>query len=272
MNTGLQSKKVMITGASGGIGRATAVMFASECAELILHYHTNEDSIKRLADELPGRGIAVKADLRDEAEVDGMFERILQEMGQIDALVANAGVWTSSAAPLHTMSLEQWRSTVEINLTGAFLTCRGFLRHLADAPRESASIVLVGSTSAMFGEAGHADYSAAKAGLVYGLTRSLKNEIIHLAPRGRVNAVCPGWTETPMVADGAADRKVMERAYTTMALRKIATPEDVASAIVFLSSDRLAGHLTGSMLPIAGGMEGRLVHPTSQTDRQTDRE
>jgi len=159
------------------------------------------------------------------------------------------------------MPLDQWRETVDADLTSVFLTCRAFLRHLADQPRESASIVLVGSTAALFGEAGHVDYSAAKAGMTYGLTLSLKNEIVRLAPRGRVDCVCPGWTDTPMAAGHTGDAKAVRRATSTMALRKIARPEDVASAIVFLASDALSGHISGVILPVEGGMEGRLLHP-----------
>jgi 3-oxoacyl-[acyl-carrier protein] reductase len=159
------------------------------------------------------------------------------------------------------MTLAQWRETLEADLTSAFLTCRAFLRHLADVPRETASIVLVGSTAALFGEADHADYAAAKAGMVYGLTRSLKNEIVRLAPRGRVNCVCPGWTDTPMAAGHADDPEVVRRVTSTMALRKIAQPEDVARAVVFLTSDVSAGHISGAIIPVAGGMEGRLLHP-----------
>jgi 3-oxoacyl-[acyl-carrier protein] reductase len=96
--------------------------------------------------------------------------------------------------------------------------------------------------------------------MVYGLTRSLKNEIARLSPRGRVNAVCPGWTDTPMARHGTSDPQAMKRVFATMSLAKIATPEDVARAIVYLASDRLAGHITGAILPVAGGMEGRLLH------------
>jgi NAD(P)-dependent dehydrogenase (short-subunit alcohol dehydrogenase family) len=128
-------------------------------------------------------------------------------------------------------------------------------------PRESASIILVGSTAAIFGEADHADYSAAKAAMTYGLTRTLKNEIVRLAPRGRVNCVCPGWTDTPMAAEHLSDPELFQRVTATRPIRDIARPEDIAWPIVFLASDALAGHLSGTILPVAGGMEGRLLNP-----------
>ena len=261
MNADLANSCVLITGASGGIGRATARLFAEQQCRLVLHYHTQEEPIRQLQRQLEVETLAIQADLRDERQVDELYANALATFPRIDAIVANAGIFHAPNVPLHEMPLEQWRATQEANLASAFLTCRGFLRHLATVPRESASIVLVGSTAALFGEEGHADYSAAKAAMTYGMTLSLKNEIVRLAPRGRVNCVCPGWTRTPMAEYGLSDGAAVERVQSTMALKKIAEPEDVAGAIVFLSSDRLAGHLSGTIIPIAGGMEGRLLHP-----------
>jgi 3-oxoacyl-[acyl-carrier protein] reductase len=261
MDAGLTDRCVMITGASGGIGLATARAFAAEGAQLVLHYHTRPEPPAELCRGLAVRNVAVGADLRHEDQVDRLFAEALREMPRIDAVVVNAGIWHAQAAPLHEMALERWRETLDADLTSAFLTCRAFLRHLARVPRESAAIVLVGSTAALFGEAEHADYAAAKAGLTYGLTLSLKNEIVRLAPRGRANCVCPGWTRTPMASTHVEDPAILRRNQATIALRKFASPEDVAAAIVFLASDRLAGHISGAILPVSGGMEGRLLHP-----------
>jgi 3-oxoacyl-[acyl-carrier protein] reductase len=259
MDTGLSGHVVIITGASGGIGQATARAFAAEGASVVLHYHRQADAAEQLRDELGDAALTVAADLRDEGQAASMLEAAVSRFGRVDAVVVNAGIWSPEAVPLGSMSLEQWHNTLETDLTSAFLTCRAFLRHLAEVRRETASIVLVGSTAALLGEADHADYAAAKAGMVYGLTRSLKNEIVRLAPRGRVNAVCPGWVDTPMARHGTSDPKAMKRVFATMALAKIATPEDVAWAIVYLASDRLAGHVTGAIVPVAGGMEGRML-------------
>jgi 3-oxoacyl-[acyl-carrier protein] reductase len=260
MESDLAGQAVLVTGASGGIGRAVARALAAEGARVALHYFTSEAAVAALAGELGGGALPLAADLRHEAEVEGLFAGALAACGRLDAVVVNAGIWVEEPVPLHRMSLAQWEATQAADLTSAFLTCRAFLRHLASAPRERASIVLVGSTAALFGEEGHADYSAAKAAMAYGLTLSLKNEIVRLAPRGRVNCVCPGWVETPMSEEVLIDPAAVARLTATMALRKVATPEEVAAAIVFLTSDRLAGHLSGTILPVAGGMEGRLLH------------
>jgi len=259
MDTDLKDKCVLITGASGGIGLATAELFAAEQARLLLHYNAHPEPVEQLRRRLSTPTVTVQADLRDERQVERMFAAALEAFPRIDVVVVNAAIYNDRPTPLWEMSAAQWRETMRADLDSAFFTCRGFLRHLADAPRESASIVLVGSTAALFGEADHADYATAKAGMVYGLAPSLKNEIVRLAPRGRVNGVCPGWTRTPMAEHGLRDKALVRRIQSTMALGKIAEPADVAAAIVFLASDRLAGHLTGSIVPIAGGMEGRLL-------------
>jgi 3-oxoacyl-[acyl-carrier protein] reductase len=250
----------LITGASGGIGSATARAFAVEGSTLVLHCHRNRRAAEALAGELGVASLVVQADAADEGAVDRMYREAVSRFGRLHGVVVNAGIWIEQEVPLHRMTLAQWRETMEADLTGAFLTCRGFLRHLAETPREDASMVLVASTAALFGEENHTDYSAAKAAMAYGMTRSLKNEIVRLAPLGRVNCVCPGWVMTPMAAAAMEDPGALRRVTATMALRKIASPEDVARAIVYLSSSRLAGHLSGTILPIAGGMEGRWLH------------
>jgi 3-oxoacyl-[acyl-carrier protein] reductase len=109
------------------------------------------------------------------------------------------------------------------------------------------------------GEAGHADYAAAKAAITGGLLLSLKNEAVRRNPRCRVNAVAPGWTESPMTR-GHVDPEMVRRISRTMALRKVGQPEDVAAAVVTLTSPVLSGHVTGQVVTVAGGMEGRVVH------------
>lgn len=271
MNTGLSGKVVLITGASGGIGAAIARAFAKEQAQLVLHYHSDRAGALRLKRELDSaESIAVQADLRSEAAVKTLFAKTLKKFGRLDTLVANAGAWEIRDVPLHEMSLRQWHATLDGVLTSAFLSVREFLRIVAKHRRGNA--VLIGSTAAMFGEAGHADYASAKAAMSFGLTRSLKNELARIAPHtrdycgGRINCVCPGWTVVPRTAVKLGDSAVIRKVTATMALPKLARPEDIASAVVFLSSDALAGHITGQTQVIAGGMEGRQLWWPEEVD------
>ena len=135
---------------------------------------------------------------------------------------------------------------------------RAFLREVERTGH--GSLVFVGSTAGVFGEAGHADYAAAKSAITGGLLLSLKNEIARIAPLGRVNAVAPGWTESPMTR-GLVELDQVHAVSRTMALRKVAQPEDVAAQVVVLASDTLSGHVTGQLVVVAGGMEGRTIHP-----------
>jgi 3-oxoacyl-[acyl-carrier protein] reductase len=156
------------------------------------------------------------------------------------------------------MSLERWRATIAANLDSVFLSCRAFLRHMKDTG--SGNIVIISSTAGLFGEAGHTDYAAAKGALASGFLKSLKNEIVRIAPAGRVNVVCPGWTQTEMTRDVLADPELPKRITRTMALRKMGQAEDVARTVVSLASDVVSGHVTGEVITVAGGMEGRVLH------------
>jgi 3-oxoacyl-[acyl-carrier protein] reductase len=255
MDLGLQGTAALVTGASGGIGSATARLLAAEGARVGVHYHRSRDTAEALAREIGG--VALQADLRDEAAADGLVPAAVAALGRLDACVANAGVWPSEDVPVARMGLDRWRATLDANLTATFLTARGYLRHVEATG--SGSLVLVASTAGGFGEAGHADYAAAKAAIAQGLALSLKNEVVRSAPLARVNVVSPGWTVSPMTARDLTG-EIVDRVTATMALRKVAAPEDIARTIAFLCSPLAAGHVTGQVVTVAGGMEGRLLH------------
>ena len=256
METGLSGKGVLVTGASGGIGAACARAFAVEGARVAVHYHRGEQRARAVAGELDGAPV-LGADLTDEHEVDRLFREVREALGRIDVCAAVAGVWPAEDVPVWQLPLERWEHTLRQNLTSTFLTARGFLREVER--NRAGALVLVGSTAGIVGEAGHADYAAAKSAILGGLLLSLKNEIVRVAPRGRVNAVAPGWTESPMTR-GHVDPESVRRVSRTMALRKVAHPEDVARQVVVLASDDLSGHVTGQVVVVAGGMEGRVLH------------
>ena len=257
METGLAGHGVVVTGASGGIGAACARAFAEEGARVLVHYHHGEKRARALAEELGGAPVS-RADLTVEAEVERLFADARDALGAVDVCAAVAGVYPSEDVPVWELDLARFVRTVTLNLTATFLTARSFLRGAVGTGR--GALVLVGSTAGRFGEAGHADYAAAKSAIQGGLLLSLKNEAARLGPRVRVNAVAPGWTASPMTR-GLLEPDDVRRITRTMPLRKVAVPEDVAAQVVVLASERLSGHVTGELVTVAGGMEGRVLHP-----------
>lgn len=255
MDTDLVGKGVLVTGGAGGIGSAVSRAFAAEGARVAVHFNSSAAAAEALAAEIGGA--AVGADLTREDEADGLIPEAVNLLGRLDVCIANAGAYPPEDLPLWDLPLERWEQTVARNLTATFLTARAFLKHAAATG--SGSLVMVSSTAGAFGEAGHADYAAAKGAISSGLLMSLKNEAARIGDGVRVNAVSPGWVATPRRVEAGIDPDHVERAAATMSLKKLATPDDVARQVAVLASDRLSGHLSGQVVTVAGGMEGRLI-------------
>jgi 3-oxoacyl-[acyl-carrier protein] reductase len=260
MDAGLKNKTILLTGASGGMGQCIAKALGSEKARLVLVDCKDEDEAEPLVNSVEGEWIYIQADLRQEPEVKRVFDRAQERFGRIESLVAAAGVYPSESVSVGDMTCRRWNETLLSDLTSVFLCCGAFFRNLERFKGDTGSIVLIGSTAVQFGDAGHADYAAAKAGLAYGLTLSLKNEITHLARFGRVNCICPGWTVTPMSEYLTKDSRLVNRVFATASLEKLGRPEDIAASVLYLVSDKFSGHVTGQIIVVSGGMEGRVLH------------
>ena len=271
MDLELSDKVVFLTGASGGIGRAMARAFAAEGASLVLAGNRRWEALVDWLAEEPWseRALPVQADVTDPIALRAGLRAGRERFGRVDVCLANAGVWPSEDRPLFELEEERVRRTLEVNLLGAFWTARAFLEGLAeDGPRadgHGAVLLFTGSTAGRFGERGHADYAASKAGLV-GLMLSLKNEIVELDPWARVNLIEPGWTVTEMTRARVRDPQVVGRVVRTMPLRQLARAEDIARTALVLASPYAARHISGQVVTVAGGMEGRVLWEESQVE------
>lgn len=238
----------------------TVNLFRQLGARVTAHYNSNIGELASLKDI-----VSLQADVRDEAGVQKLLDEAAQKNGgAVSVLVVNHGIWPTTDAPIADMDFSQWSNTLAVNLSGPFLLCRAYLRALRSAPeaaKDAANIIFIGSTAGKFGEAGHGDYAATKSALMYGLTPTLKNEIVRIAPKGRVNSVNPGWVATPMATETLKDTAFVERAISTTPLQKVARPEDVARQVAVFASPVLSGHVTGMNVMVEGGMEGRLLFP-----------
>ncbi len=243
----LVGKRALVTGGSRGIGAATALMLAQSGADVMIGYRARHDDAEGVATRARSFGVraaAHAADISSRAGAAALVEATIGAIGGLDIFVGNAGIWPSEEAPLATMSDERWRRTLAQNLDSIFFTCAAAAPHIATGGR----IVLVASTAGQRGEAFHADYAATK-GAVISLTTSRVGE---LAPRDITgNCVAPGWVDTEMCADPYAHGG-RERIASTIPLRRVACPEDIAGPIVFLCSP-LARHITGEILNVNGG-------------------
>jgi 3-oxoacyl-[acyl-carrier protein] reductase len=254
MDLGLRDKVIFITGASGGIGAELLRAFTAEGARVA--------ACSRRGVEASERVLPVTADVRRPAELEAAMSAAVTAFGRVDVCVINAGMWPPEVLRLDELPEARVREVIETNLLGSLWTARAFGATLArTGPRpdgQGASVIFIGSTAGRFGEAGHADYSASKAAL-RGLTLSFKNEIVRIDPWARVNLVDPGWTLTPMARAAITGSSQIDAVTRTMPLRRVASTEDIAAAVLFFASPIMARHVSGEALTVAGGMEGRVL-------------
>lgn len=241
-----KGKTVLITGSARGIGLTIAEKFASHGANIVIS-DVLEDEAKATAKKLNDAGhkaIAVKVDVSNADDVAGMIKSAVEEFGSLDVVVNNAGITRDTL--LMRMSEKDWSLVLDINLKGAFLVTQAAAKVMMK--QRSGKIVNISSVVGQMGNAGQANYSASKAGLI-GLTKTSAKE---LAGRGiNVNAVAPGFIDTEMTR--SLPEKVTEQFIAMTPLKRFGSPEDIASAVLFLSSDD-AAYITGHVLAVNGGM------------------
>lgn len=218
------------------------------------------------------RLFSVRGDLTDESSIQKAFNDAYSKFGPVQILIANAGITDESEhTPIWEISTEKWDKVNNTNVRGTYLTIKHFLGQVKDVQNSTGeeltnvSIIVTGSETGVFGQESHAEYASGKAGLQYGLVKSVKNEIVRLNSKARINAVAPGWINTPLIGDRLDDpREYWSETQATVALKKIAQPEDVARCMAFLASHRTAGHITGQCISVDGGQEGRLLWKEEQ--------
>ncbi len=242
----LKGKVAIVTGASRGIGRATALAMAREGANVVVNYASSRGAAEEVVAEIAGAGgqaIALQADVSKVDRVDAMVKDVKDKLGSIDILVNNAGITRDTL--LMRMKPEDWQAVIDLNLGGVFLCTRAVTKIMLK--QKSGRIVNIASVAGQMGNPGQANYSAAKAGVI-GFTKTVAKE---LASRGiTVNAVAPGFIETDMTKE----LKNTEEILKFIPLGRYGKSEEVAGTIVFLTADSAAAYITGQVFNVDGGM------------------
>jgi len=243
----LKNNTALVTGGSRGIGRACVQFLSKAGADVAFTYNTNEKLANKLCDEYTGENIvrSFKVNTNNEDYICNVINTVENDFGKIDILVNNAGIWEKS--DIENLSLDKWNNTININLTGTFL----FTKYVVPIMKKNnfGRIINISSTAGQRGEAFYSHYAASKGGII-AFTKSLAVEL------GKynitVNSVAPGWVKTDMTRDVFENKHEEVKIIKEIPLRKIAMPEDVAGAVIFLASD-LASHITGSIINVNGG-------------------
>jgi 3-oxoacyl-[acyl-carrier protein] reductase len=243
----LKNKTALVTGGSRGIGRACVRFLAKAGADVAFTYNTSEQHANELCNEFADKNKvrSFKVNTDNENDIYNVINLVENDFGKIDILVNNAGIWEKSE--IENLLLENWNRTININLTATFL----FTKYAVPIMKNNkfGRIINISSTAGQRGEAFYSHYAASKGGII-ALTQSLAGELGEY--NITVNSVAPGWVKTDMTKDVFENKFEEEKIINEIPLKKIAVPEDVAGAVVFLASD-LASHITGCTINVNGG-------------------
>lgn len=240
-------KTAVITGSSRGVGKATALRLAEAGANVVINYLSREDAANEVVESCKEKNVgavAVQGDVSNWLDARKIADTAIEEFGQIDLLVCNAGIW--EGAPIEEMSEETWNKVLNTNLKSAWAMTKACVPSMKK--QERGSIVLVSSTAGQRGEANYTNYAASKGGQI-SFTKGLASE---LCPKIRVNAVAPGWIETAMVRPVFKDEVYKRSVLDSIPLKRMASTDDVALSICFLLSP-WSQHITGEIVNINGG-------------------
>ncbi len=253
----LKGQKALVTGANSGIGEAVAIGLARAGADVVVNYVTNPEAAQKVVEAIGAegtKGLAIQADVSKEAEVQAMFKQAIETFGTLDILVSNAGLQRDAA--LTDMTIEQWNTVININLTGQFLCVREavkeFLRRGVNKEVSCAAgkIICMSSVHEVIPWAGHVNYASSKGG-IHMMMKSLAQE---LAPHHiRVNAIGPGAIRTPINTDAWSTPEAYASLMNLIPYRRIGEPEDIANVAIFMASD-MADYINGITLFVDGGM------------------
>ncbi|KEP30526.1 3-oxoacyl-[acyl-carrier-protein] reductase [Bacillus safensis] len=242
-----EEKVAVITGASGGIGKAITESLAREKATVILTYKNNKESAENIRQEIiknGGKASIYQADVSEEEDVKRLFSAIKKEYGKIDILINNSGITKDGFLPI--MSSKKFDEVIQVNLKGTYLCCREAVKQMI--LKKQGTIINIASTSGISGAIGQTNYSASKGGII-AFTKSLALEVAQY--NIRANVVAPGFIETQMTKK--MDQKTLNKMLELIPLKRLGRPEEVANLVTFLAS-QLSEYITGKVFTIDGGL------------------
>ena len=258
-NERLKNQTAIVTGSSTGIGAAVALALGRDGANVVVNYHSSEEEAQEVADQinkesLCGEAIIVQCDVSKEEEVLAMFKRTIEKFGTVDILVANSGL--QKDAPLHEMTLKDWQTVIDVNLTGQFLCAREAIREFMrrgmreDVSKALGKIIHMSSVHQVIPWAGHANYAASKGALKM-LMESICQEYAPL--KIRCNSIAPGAIKTDINKDAWETESALQELFKVIPYKRIGVPEDVGDTAAWLASDE-SDYINGTTLFVDGGM------------------